>query len=105
MKINRSRPSPSQSSKSTQINQVLQRPIDEIIVADSTLPPNATAQKKATETINTTNTKLAELQRIYNSTNDFEIRNNLIERIETLKQVLHDENNKIKKLKRQAGYQ
>ncbi|CAG8624813.1 1235_t:CDS:2 [Funneliformis mosseae] len=89
MKINRSRTSLSQSSKSTQINQVLQRPIDEIIVADSTLPPNVTAQKKA---------------RIYNFTNDLKIRNNLMEHMETLKQVLHDKNNKIKKLKRQAGY-
>ena len=57
------------------------------------------------KTINTTNTKLAELQRIYNSTNDLEIQNNLMERMETLAQVLHDENNKIKKLKHQAGYQ
>ncbi|CAB4415079.1 unnamed protein product [Rhizophagus irregularis] len=90
---------------SAQINQVLQRPIEEIIVADSTLPTNAAAQKKAVETINTINTKLAELQRVYNFTNDLEIQNNLLERMTTFKQVLHDENNKIKKLKRQAGYQ
>ncbi|PKB94336.1 hypothetical protein RhiirA5_386722, partial [Rhizophagus irregularis] len=49
--------------------------------------------------------KLAELQQIYNSTNDLEIRNNLLERMATLKQTLHDEDNKIKKLKRHAGYQ
>ncbi|CAB4390110.1 unnamed protein product [Rhizophagus irregularis] len=85
--------------------QVLQRPIEEIIVADSAPPSNAAAQRKAVETINTTNTKLAELQRIYNSTNDLEIQNNLLERMATLKQVLHDEDNKIKKLKRQVGYQ
>lgn len=108
MQINQSRPSgpsPSRSSKSTQINQVLQRPIEEIIIADSTPPPNAASQKKAAETINATNMKLAELQQIYNSTNDLEIRHNLMERMATLKQTLHDENNKIKKLKRQAGYQ
>ncbi|CAB4382621.1 unnamed protein product [Rhizophagus irregularis] len=61
--------------------------------------------KKAAETINATNMKLAELQRIYNSTNDLEIRNNLLERMATLKQTLHDEDNKIKKLKRHAEYQ
>jgi hypothetical protein len=105
MRINQSRPSPFQNPRSAQTNQVLQRPIEEIIVVDSTPPPNAAAQKKAVETINTTNTKLAELQRIYNSTNDLEIRNNLLERMTTLKQVLHDEDNKIKKLKLQAGYQ
>ncbi|PKC07250.1 hypothetical protein RhiirA5_500808 [Rhizophagus irregularis] len=85
--------------------QVLQSPIEEIIIADSTPPPNAAAQKKAAETINATNMKLAELQQIYNSTNDLEIRNNLLERMATLKQTLHDEDNKIKKLKRHAGYQ
>ncbi|PKK60958.1 hypothetical protein RhiirC2_856549, partial [Rhizophagus irregularis] len=79
--------------------QVLQSPIEEIIIADSTPPPNAAAQKKAAETINATNMKLAELQRIYNSTNDLEIQNNLLERMATLKQTLHDEDNKIKKLK------
>ncbi|CAB4416409.1 unnamed protein product [Rhizophagus irregularis] len=105
MQINRSRPGPSQSSKPTQTNQVLQSPIEEIIIADSTPPPNAAAQKKAAETINATNMKLAELQRIYNSTNDLEIRNNLLERMADLKQILHDEDNKIKKLKRHAGYQ
>uniref|UniRef100_U9UPR1 Uncharacterized protein n=1 Tax=Rhizophagus irregularis (strain DAOM 181602 / DAOM 197198 / MUCL 43194) TaxID=747089 RepID=U9UPR1_RHIID len=79
MRINQSRPSTSQNPKSAQTNQVLQRPIEEII--------------------------LAKLQRIYNSTNDLEIQNNLLEHMATLKQVLHDEDNKIKKLKRQAGYQ
>ncbi|CAB4421582.1 unnamed protein product [Rhizophagus irregularis] len=98
-------PSTSQNPKSAQTNQVLQRPIEEIIVADSALPPNAAAQKKAVKTINTTNTKLAELQRIYNSTNNLEIQNNLLERMVTLKQVLHDEDNKIKKLKHQVEYQ
>ncbi|PKY55209.1 hypothetical protein RhiirA4_474525 [Rhizophagus irregularis] len=49
--------------------QVSQRPIEEIIVVDTT-PPNAAAQKKAAEAISATNTKLAELQRIYNSTTD-----------------------------------
>ncbi|CAB4398425.1 unnamed protein product [Rhizophagus irregularis] len=105
MQINRSRPGSSQSSKPTQTNLVLQSPIEEIIIADSTPPPNAAAQKKAAETINTTNMKLAELQQIYNSTNDLDIRNNLLERMATLKQTLHDEDNKIKKLKRHAGYQ
>ncbi|PKY54879.1 hypothetical protein RhiirA4_502696 [Rhizophagus irregularis] len=98
-------PSTSQNPKSAQTNQVLQRPIEEIIVADSAPPPNAAAQKKAVKTINTTNTKLAELQRIYNSTNNLEIQNNLLERMVTLKQVLHDEDNKIKKLKHQVEYQ
>ncbi|CAB4398504.1 unnamed protein product [Rhizophagus irregularis] len=96
MQINWSRPSSSQSSKPTQTNQVLQSPIEEIIIADSTPPPNAAAQKKAAETINATNMKLAELQRIYNSTNDLEIQNNLLKRMATLKQTLHDEDNKIK---------
>ncbi|GBC42209.2 hypothetical protein GLOIN_2v1766467 [Rhizophagus irregularis DAOM 181602=DAOM 197198] len=105
MRINQLQPNTSQNPKSAQTNQVLQKPIEDIIVADSTPPPNAAAQRKAMETINTTNTKLAELQRIYNSTNDLEIRNNLLEHMATLKQVLHDEDNKIKKLKRQAGYQ
>jgi hypothetical protein len=49
--------------------------------------------------------KLAELQRIYNCTIDLEIWQNIMKRVETLKQILHDENNKIKKLKRHAGYQ
>ncbi|CAG8782793.1 10643_t:CDS:2, partial [Rhizophagus irregularis] len=99
MRINQLQPNTSQNPKSAQTNQVLQKPIEDIIVADSTPPPNAAAQRKAMETINTTNTKLAELQRIYNSTNDLEIRNNLLEHMATLKQVLHDEDNKIKKLK------
>ena len=104
MQINQSRPNIPQNS-SIQTNQVPRRPIEEIIVADFTPPPNAAAQKKATETINSTNVKLAELQRIYNFTNDLEIQNNLLERMETLKQILHDENIKVKKLKRHAGYQ
>ncbi|PKC04312.1 hypothetical protein RhiirA5_502859 [Rhizophagus irregularis] len=74
MRINQSQPSISQNPKSAQTNQVLQRPIEEII--------------------------LAELQQIYNSTNNLEIRNNLLERMATLKQVLHDEDNKIKKAKK-----
>ncbi|GES98439.1 hypothetical protein RCL_jg29174.t1 [Rhizophagus clarus] len=41
MQINQSRPGPSQHLKSTQTNQVPQRPIEEIIVANFTLPPNA----------------------------------------------------------------
>ncbi|GBC23550.2 hypothetical protein GLOIN_2v1766467 [Rhizophagus irregularis DAOM 181602=DAOM 197198] len=91
--------------KSKEDIEILQSPIEEIIIADSTPPPNAAAQKKAAETINATNMKLAKLQQIYNSTNDLEIRNNLLERMATLKQILHDEDNKIKKLKRHAGYQ
>ncbi|CAB4489434.1 unnamed protein product [Rhizophagus irregularis] len=91
--------------KSKEDIEILQSPIEEIIIADSTPPPNAAAQKKAAETINATNMKLAKLQQIYNSTNDLEIRNNLLERMATLKQTLHDEDNKIKKLKRHAGYQ
>ncbi|PKK56728.1 hypothetical protein RhiirC2_799397 [Rhizophagus irregularis] len=62
MRINQSQSSSSQNPRSAQTNQVLQRPIEEIIVADSTLPPNAAVQKKAVETINTINTKLAKLQ-------------------------------------------
>ncbi|CAB5090253.1 unnamed protein product [Rhizophagus irregularis] len=104
MRINQSQSSSSQNPRSAQTNQVLQRPIEEIIVADFTLPPNAAAQKKAVETINTINTKLAKLQQVYNSTNDLEIQNNLLEHMTTFKQVLHNENNKIKKLKHQAGY-
>ncbi|GBB92221.1 hypothetical protein RclHR1_19880001 [Rhizophagus clarus] len=96
---------PSQHLKSTQTNQVPQRPIEEIIVAGSTLPSNASAQKKASEIINSTNMKLAKLQQIYNSTNNLKIWNNLSDCMETLKQTLHNENNKIKRLKRQAEYQ
>ncbi|PKB97079.1 hypothetical protein RhiirA5_433757 [Rhizophagus irregularis] len=95
MRINQSQSSSSQNPRSAQTNQVLQRPIEEIIVADFTLPPNAAAQKKAVETINTINTKLAKLQQVYNSTNDLEIQNNLLEHMTTFKQkhqevVLYD---------------
>ncbi|RGB21496.1 hypothetical protein C1646_777865 [Rhizophagus diaphanus] len=75
------------------------------IQADTTPPPNAAAQKKAAEVINATNTKLAKLQRIYNTTADLEIQNNLAEHMVALKQVLQDKNTKVKKLKRQAEYQ
>ena len=67
---------PSQSSKPAQVIQTL-KTIEEIIIADANPPPNAAAQKKAVETINITNTKLAEFQRIYNSTTDLEIWNDL----------------------------
>ncbi|GBC16002.2 hypothetical protein GLOIN_2v1766467 [Rhizophagus irregularis DAOM 181602=DAOM 197198] len=86
MRINQSQSSSSQNPRSAQTNQVLQRPIEEIIVTDFTLPPNAAAQKKAVETINTINTKLAKLQQVYNSTNDLEIQNNLLEHMTTFKQ-------------------
>ncbi|EXX54949.1 hypothetical protein GLOIN_2v1769998 [Rhizophagus irregularis DAOM 181602=DAOM 197198] len=46
MRINQSRPSTSQNPKSAQTNQVLQRLIEEIIVADSASPPNTAAQRK-----------------------------------------------------------
>ena len=73
MQINKSQPHLSQNSKTTtNRHQVLQKPIEEIIITDSALPSNAAAQRKAAETINETNTKLAELQRVYNSTNDLE---------------------------------
>ncbi len=62
LQTNRSQPDLSQSSKFAQANQPFQKLIEEIIVADAALPPNAAAQKKATETINATNMKLAELQ-------------------------------------------
>jgi len=82
---NHSRPGPSQSSKST-TSQVFQKLVEEIIIVDVNPPPNAT-QKTAAETINATNTKLAEFQRIYNSTNVLEIRYNLIDRMTNL--VVH----------------
>ncbi|GET00604.1 hypothetical protein GLOIN_2v1766467 [Rhizophagus clarus] len=85
--------------------QIPQKPIKKIIIIDSTLSPNASAQKKALEIINSTNIKLVELQQIYNSTNNLEIWNNLSDHIETLKQTLHNENNKIKRLKYQTEYQ
>ncbi len=44
-----------------------------MIVADAVSPSNAIVQKKATETINATNVKLAKLQRIYNFTIDLKI--------------------------------
>src|SRR4051812_21962465 len=99
-----SQPGLSQRSKSNK-SQVSQKPIEEIVIADVNIPSNAAAQRKATETINTTNMKLAELQRIYNSTGDLEIRYNLTERMTNLKEILCSENNKVKKLKRQASYQ
>ncbi|PKB97763.1 hypothetical protein RhiirA5_432532 [Rhizophagus irregularis] len=99
-----SRPGSSQSSKSTK-SQVSQKPIEETIIADVNPPPNAVAQKKAAEIINATNMKLADLQQIYNSTSNYEIRCNLMERMTNLKEILCSENNKVKKLKRQAGYQ
>ncbi|GBC47991.2 uncharacterized protein LOC106141435 [Rhizophagus irregularis DAOM 181602=DAOM 197198] len=105
LQTNSSRPvGPSQRSKSIE-SQTSQKPIEETIIADVNLPPNASAQKKAVETINATNIKLAELQRIYNSTSDPEIWCNLMERITNLKEILCNENNKVKKLKRQASYQ
>ncbi|CAB4487247.1 unnamed protein product [Rhizophagus irregularis] len=105
LQTNSSRPvGPSQRSKSIE-SQTSQKPIEETIIADVNLPPNASAQKKAVETINATNMKLAELQRIYNSTSDPEIWCNLMERITNLKEILCNENNKVKKLKRQASYQ
>ncbi|GET01626.1 uncharacterized protein LOC109428822 [Rhizophagus clarus] len=64
------------------------------IQADTTPPPNAAAQKKTAEVINATNTKLAEVQQIYNTTANLEIQNNLAEHMAALKQVLQDENNK-----------
>jgi hypothetical protein len=108
LQANRSRSGLSQSSKFAQASQAIQvsqKPIEEIIIADAAPPRNAAAQKKGAETINTTNAKLAELQQIHNSTTDLEIRYNLIERIANLKQILHNEADKIKKLKRQASYQ
>ncbi len=70
-----------------------------MIVADATLPSNAAIQKKATETINATNVKLAKLQRIYNSTTNLEIRYNLLEHMIALNKILYDEDSKVKKLK------
>ena len=105
MQISNSRPSPSQSSKSAQTDQAPQKTIEENIVADTAPPPNAAAQRKAAETISATNTKLAELQRTYNSTTDLKIRHNIMECMTTFKQILHDEDTKVKKLKCHAGYQ
>src|SRR4051794_19441720 len=83
LRTNHSRAEPSQRSKSA---QAFQKPIEEIIVVDVNSPPNAAAQKKAAETINISNTKLSELQQLYNSTNDLKIQSNLMERITNLKE-------------------
>jgi len=94
----------SRTAQSAKTTQTIQKPIEEIVVAD-TVPPNAAAQKKAAKTIDTSNKKLTELQQIYNSTTDLEIRHSLLIRITNLKEILHGEAKKIKILKRQARYQ
>ncbi|CAB4401573.1 unnamed protein product [Rhizophagus irregularis] len=98
----------SQEEIKNKIQEYLTTPVpiqEETIIADVNPPPNAAVQKKAAEIINATNMKLAELQQIYNSTSDYEIWCNLMERMTNLKEILCSENNKVKKLKRQAGYQ
>ena len=96
-----SKPTPlSQGSRNVQTI----KPIEEIVVAD-TVPPNAAAQKKVAETINTNSKKLAELQQIYNLTTDLEIRHSLLIRIANIKEIMQDEAKKMKTLKRQARYQ
>lgn len=89
--------------KTTILNSSLPKLIDEIVIID-TLPPNAVAQRQAANAINNANQKLAECQRMYNTTTDLEIRKNLLEHIATLKQILNLENKRIIKLKRQADY-
>jgi hypothetical protein len=100
-------PVPSQSSFLSEdtkaIPTIQNQLIEEIIIADIP-PPNAAAQKRAADIINTTNRKLAEYQRIYNLTTDLEIRNTLLKHIENLKKILCDEDKRIRKLKRHANY-
>ncbi|CAG8658990.1 16219_t:CDS:2, partial [Racocetra fulgida] len=55
----------------TILNSSLPTLIDEIVVVD-TLPPNAVAQRRAANSINEANKKLAESQRTYNTTTDLE---------------------------------
>ncbi len=68
------------------------------------IPHNASAQRRAADAIQIAEKKICEYEQIYNITSDAQIRDNMYQKIENLRDEVKSDKNRITKLKRNAIY-
>src|SRR6266498_3085709 len=68
------------------------------------IPHNASAQRRAADAIQIAEKKICEYEQIYNIASDAQIRDNIYQKIENLRDEVKSDKNRITKLKRNAIY-
>jgi len=68
------------------------------------IPHNASAQRRAADAIQIAKKKICEYEQIYNIASDAQIRDNMYQKIENLRDEIKSDKNRITKLKRNAIY-